>query len=241
MGWALFGLGLLNSFINFGHHTYHLPQSQLVNWISFLASMTEVLVLFRVMGDLVDLAREKSAATRVPAKLCFVAAKWWSGLLLAEAILLSIPPINALLHGTWVVVGHAMTGMIGLDSMILVGALLVLLPVDIDTHGGRPDLVADKRLRRWIVGVNVSLAFFVGWFHLVGLLDGYFRYLTPPDLAYAANRPTWLAHSSGVFCALTGTILALFMGLVVMRLWRVAFSPERFPSSMGARFLRPPG
>ena len=33
-GYCLLFVGIVNSFTNFGHHTYHLPQSHLVKWIS---------------------------------------------------------------------------------------------------------------------------------------------------------------------------------------------------------------
>jgi nitric oxide reductase subunit B len=41
IAYALFAVGLLNSFTNFAHHTYHLPQDHLVKWISFVVWIAE--------------------------------------------------------------------------------------------------------------------------------------------------------------------------------------------------------
>jgi nitric oxide reductase subunit B len=51
IAYALFAVGLLNSFTNFAHYTYHLPQDHLVKWISFVVSMAEITVLCRAVYD----------------------------------------------------------------------------------------------------------------------------------------------------------------------------------------------
>ena len=49
----LFGVGCLNSFTNFAHHTYHLPQSHAVKWIAFVVSMAEIVILLKLTFDIV--------------------------------------------------------------------------------------------------------------------------------------------------------------------------------------------
>ena len=57
----------------------------------------------------------------------FAGATVWTGLQLIVALLISVPPINTLFHGTHVITAHAMGSMIGTDSMILWGAVAWVL------------------------------------------------------------------------------------------------------------------
>ena len=44
LAFALFLVGVLNSFTNYVHHTYHLPQDELPKWIAFTVSMLEAVI-----------------------------------------------------------------------------------------------------------------------------------------------------------------------------------------------------
>ncbi|MFQ5844077.1 MAG: cbb3-type cytochrome c oxidase subunit I, partial [Planctomycetota bacterium] len=121
---ALFCAGVLNTFTNYGHHTYHLPQSAWIHWISFVVSMLETIILLKVFRDLLALRRAAPATDdlRVPDR--FVrSATLWTFLMLLLSVAIAVPPLNALIHGTHVVVAHSMGSMIGIDSMILWAAL----------------------------------------------------------------------------------------------------------------------
>ena len=125
---ALFCIGLLNTFTNYGHHTYHLPQSYLIHWISFVVSMLEMIILAKVFLDLLALRRTVVASQDLRVPDLFVrSATIWTFFLLLLALLIAIPPLNALIHGTHVVVAHSMGSMIGINSMILWAALAYLV------------------------------------------------------------------------------------------------------------------
>jgi nitric oxide reductase subunit B len=204
--YALFGVGLLNSFTNFGHHTYHLPQSAAVNWISFVVSMTEILILARVAWDVVAIA--SVGAARDDARRFLCASKWWSTAMLLTAILISVPPLNALIHGTHVVTAHAMGTEIGIDSMILLGALAWAL----GTREVSP-------VGAWSAALNVSAAALVTWLHVSGLVVGLARYRGLP-------APEWLVVSNPVLFAVAGFATAACLFGVTWRfvpaLWRTA-------------------
>jgi len=73
-GFALMGVGMLNSFTNYAHHTYHIPQSDIVQWIAFVVSMLEIIILLSVFYDVrAALARRKRSIN-----LCqrFVSSIW---------------------------------------------------------------------------------------------------------------------------------------------------------------------
>ena len=206
MAYALFGIGLLNSFTNFGHHTYHLPQSALVNWISFLVSMLEILILVRVIWDIAQSVLKRTDR-RTGATMFLSAARWWTFAMFFTAILLSIPPINSILHGTLAVSGHAMGAMIGIDSMILLAALSWIL--------------AERTCEsRWLkpigIGFNVSAASLVAWLTIAGCVVGFTRYQRMP-------APEWLTASNPVVFALTGIATAVFLALLTAIMLREAF------------------
>ena len=127
MAYWLFGIGLLNSFTNFAHHTYHLPQDHLIKWISFVVSMMEVAILCRATYDLYKLVRARDDLEFCAARGSFAASKYWTGAILLSSVLISIPPLNAIIHGTYAVAGHAMGATIGIDTMVLLGAVIWIL------------------------------------------------------------------------------------------------------------------
>ncbi|MCP4808865.1 MAG: hypothetical protein GY913_06430 [Proteobacteria bacterium] len=210
---ALFALGLLNSFTNFAHHTYHLPQSHTVKWIAFVVSMSEVLVLFVVLHGIVKQLSLSGGAAR----LLLVASKWWTAAIIASAVLLSIPPLNALVHGTWVVPGHAMGAMIGIDSMVLLAFVAWRLG-------------ETSPLRAHILLLNIALFGFVAWLHIAGLADGMARIDADPAAITAfAYRPAWLRTWLYPVLAVLGTGTALGLAALWWRWMPKAWSGRLSP------------
>lgn len=196
MGFALFGVGLLNSFTNYAHHTYHLPQSALVKWIAFVVSMLEVVILTRALFDLL---RPTGCATAepTPTERFLASAKWWSLGNLVLAILISVPPLNTLIHGTLVVVAHAMGSTIGIDTMVLFAAVSALLPA--------------AQVERWlVVGLNLSLGLLVAALAGHGLVKGYVRYL-------GLAAPAWQGDLHVLF--VIGGLCSAAIMLVLITRW----------------------
>lgn len=204
---ALLYVGLLNTFTNYGHHTFHLPQSPWIHWISFVVSMLEAIILARVFLDLLALRTAASTDTRVSsADWFFRSATLWMFLLLALALIISVPPVNALIHGTHVVVAHSMGSMLGIDSMILWGALAYILQSILAPAGPGPG-ASDTRVRRAIPFLSLFLIVFLLSFLGNGLVTGMDRYLGPsgPDGSVIQQAfPTVMAWAG---LGLAGTIL----------------------------------
>ncbi len=221
--YALFGVGLLNSFTNFAHHTYHLPGSPVVKWIAFVVSMMEIIVLARAMFDLWRSARSPADPSFCAARSSFKAAKWWTCAILFSAILISVPPLNALIHGTYVVAGHAMGAMIGIDSMILLGAVFWILSEHMQAREGGSgwDILHTAASRRTLLGLNLSVAGLVTWLHVTGVTTGVTRALHAPGEAYVP--PEWLSAYDGAGLAVFGTLALVFFGLLLLQLVRPAF------------------
>ncbi len=232
LAYALFGVGLLNSFTNFAHHTYHLPQDHLVKWIAFVVSMTEITILLRVMYDVWGLVRTAEDRAFCAARGSFNASKYWTAFILFSSILISIPPLNAVIHGTYVVTGHAMGATIGIDTMILLGAIIWILGEHLRAREGEDasEVLHDKGMRRTVVGLNLGVGALVLWLHVSGTITGVTRATFAPGEAYIP--PGWLAAWNGILFSATGFVALVFFVLLLARLGPVAFrywwvSPER--------------
>ncbi len=117
---VFFGIGLLNSFTNYAHHTYHLPQSHIIKWFAFVVSMLEIILLFSVINDVrAMIAARKPTDSFGTTKTFLRLAKGWSFSMLTLSLLISIPNLNTPIHGTHVVMAHAMGSEIGIDTMVL--------------------------------------------------------------------------------------------------------------------------
>jgi nitric oxide reductase subunit B len=201
----LFLVGTLNSFTNYGHHTYHLPQSELVKWIAFIISMTEALILARVVYDCSGLGRKWAGRGRYPlASALLVATTVWTGMQIAVAIVYSVPFLNAYVHGTLAVVAHSMGTLIGIDTMALLaaGAWLAREPAGETAGSTRSGLVA-------VVAFNAGLT--VLWVVLlaVGVPAG-IRLVNTGVLPWIGAFPAWLGPAMlGAGAVMTVAILVL--------------------------------
>jgi len=137
-------------------------------------------------------------------------------------VIISVPPLNALIYGTTVVMGHGMGAEIGIDAMILFAAMSWMLGEVITRNGGDPAVLASSRIRRQIIGLNVGVAALIGWLTLSGLITGIQRYdgLAPP---------LWLSSSNPFVLAGTGVVSAYFLATLLMVWLRLLFARRIAP------------
>jgi nitric oxide reductase subunit B len=208
LSFALFGVGLLNSFTNFAHHTYHLPQSHTVKWIAFGVSMLEIIILVLVFQEVTSLIAKKSRSSlEFVASVRFIGlSKCWNLCLLSVAILISIPPLNALIHGTHLVMAHAMGSELAIDSYILFAVFATLLAAIFPKREVVEKYIDSQEARRTITLLNISLVALVLWLAARGLAVGVTRYLDIPE-------PAWLDQFPYIFA-----ILGFAVGTFLVRL-----------------------
>jgi nitric oxide reductase subunit B len=227
MAYALLAVGLLNSFTNFGHHSYHLPQSAAVNWISFVVSMTEITILARCINDVWCLMRD-GGGEHDASRTAFNSAKWWTFALLFSSILISIPPFNAVIHGTYAVTGHAMGATIGIDTMVLLAAVFWLLKEFVSARDGAdPAYFSSASMRRGLIGLNMGVAGLVVWLHVSGVVTGLTRMRFAPGETYVP--PAWLGASNGILFAVTGAVALVFFERVLRTLMPLVFGKFQLP------------
>lgn len=215
---ALLFLGLLNSFTNYGHHTYHLPQSHVIKWVSCIVSLAEAVFVVRYLLNVLACLRSAPAARGDGGvRLIVLFASIWSFLHVGAAVIISVPPVNTIIHGTHFVVGHAMGSMLGIDSMILWAALLYILRHLAPAHRRAVDGAPVGAAFGWI---NFWMLLLVALFWCKGLIDGYLRYMGP----VAPAPPRAINYFPGLFL-LFG--LALGLGILWINVsWTIALAPR---------------
>lgn len=233
--YALLAVGLLNSFTNYGHHTYHIPQSEIVKWVSFVVSLTESIILARVVWDIARQVSQRHRPHFEVTRFFLNSARWWTCAMLFSAVLISIPPLNGLIHGTQVVTAHAMGTEIGIDSMVLFAAISWMLGEVIARRGCKIDVLSTARMRWVCIALNVFAALLILWLHVSGSIVGLTRYQHLPP-------PEWLRITSPYLFAVTGLGTALCIAILIGSWLRLAFrkpgsvmpiEPDRVPPPAG--------
>jgi len=126
-------------------------------------------------------------------------------MMLTLSIVIAVPPLNAMLHGTHVVSAHVMGSMVGIDSMILWAAMAYLVSRVVGANHAslqKPSMCWAVRL------VNVFLFAFILVYLLRGASAGWSRYAGAAASDYSA------------FVALFPTLMMISgAGLLVSILW----------------------
>lgn len=218
---ALFGVGLLNSFTNYAHHTYHLPQSHLVKWIAFVVSMLEIILLVLVFREVTGLMKRGSRSSlEFNTSVHFIElSKCWNLCLLTLALLISVPPLNALIHGTHVVMAHAMGSELAIDSYILFAVFAFLLGRIFPKREVVTQFIDSQHVRRTARLLNASLVALVLWLLVRGLAVGVTRYLDQ-------REPAWLDQFPYVFAVL-GISVGIFLVRLVLSWLPLFLSPTQ--------------
>ncbi len=160
IAFALYFTGLFNLMFNWGHHIYTLPSHHFIQYISYTVSMTELVILGRILWKWKSSLSEAKKHFHYIAFRFLVAADWWVFLTLLLAIMMSIPGVNVYTHGTHVTVAHTMGATIGINSFLLLAFAFDILHVN--CLGAVPYTKYFSRAF-WIT--NLSL--FVFWISLI--------------------------------------------------------------------------
>ena len=216
----LFGVGCLNSFTNFGHHTYHVPQTHVVKWIAFVVSMAEIIIVLRVLSDIVKMRGVKNEGPSYSATSGFIkSARWWTFAMVFGGVIIAVPSWNSIIHGTHVVVGHAMGAELGIDGMVLFGVVTYLVMTLYPEAGAVRERINGQAMRGVIVMLNLSAAALVSWLMVSGTATGLLRY-------YQRPVPPWLSSGHWVF-VIAGFLLAVSLIALLSRWVPLLFGMAR--------------
>ena len=155
-------LGMTNLMFNWGHHTYIVPAAPWVKTVSFVISMTELLILGNIIWQWRKTIQEAQRNYHHLAYRLLSYADFWIFLNLLLAIVISIPSVNYYTHGTHFTVAHAMGATIGINTMLLLASVFYIAKIgDRTPHNNR-----EKWAGALLLIFNIALVLF--WISLLG-------------------------------------------------------------------------
>ncbi|MDT8346749.1 MAG: cbb3-type cytochrome c oxidase subunit I, partial [Flavobacteriaceae bacterium] len=113
---ALFFLSLFNMLFNWGHHLYLVPVHPAIHYTGYIVSMTEWVFLIKIFYTWKNQLTEAKTFHQYYPYRYLLAANFWVCANLILALLMSIPVLNLYMHGTHIIVAHAMGTTIGINS-----------------------------------------------------------------------------------------------------------------------------
>lgn len=123
LAFGMYFLGLTNLMFNWGHHFYTLPTESYVRIVSYAVSMTEWVFFVKIVYNWKKTIEGLKLHMNYFPFRFLIATEFWVFVNMTQAIFMSIPVLNIYTHGTHVTVAHSMGTTIGINSMILLGAL----------------------------------------------------------------------------------------------------------------------
>lgn len=206
IGFSLYFLGLFNLMFNWGHHIYTLPTHKFVQYISYGVSMTELLILGKIIYDWRStVSAAKKHFYKYPYRF-MVAADGWIFLNLILALMMSVPAINVYTHGTHVTVAHAMGTTIGINTMLLLAFAYDILG-QLISERNKPLISYGY----WLV--NISLLVF--WLALIsaGITKAFWQ-MSTPQIPFGSMmlqlRPYFITVMTAGISLTVGFIIVLY-------------------------------
>jgi nitric oxide reductase subunit B len=160
-------LSLTNLMFNWGHHIYNLPANNWVRHVSYAISMTEWLFFISIIQGFKSKLEERRKHRHLLTYKFLIAAEGWLFANLLLALMMSIPAINRYTHGTHITVAHAMGTTIGINTMILLGAIGYMLRIE--------DWTTNQKRLINICYYTTQVSLMLFWLSLIvaGILKGY--------------------------------------------------------------------
>lgn len=123
----MYFLGFTNLLFGWAHHIYIVPCALWIRIISYIMSMSELLILAKIIIDWKSSLEEAKKDFHILPYKFIVASDVWVFFNLALALAISVPAINIYTHGTHVTVAHSMGSTIGINTMILLASAFFLI------------------------------------------------------------------------------------------------------------------
>lgn len=218
LAFLMFFLGFFNLLFNWSHHVYTLPISPYIKHVGYAVSMTELIILGRIIykwrGTLSTHQKHKHHL----AFRFLMAADYWIFFNVFLASLISIPAINVYTHGTHITVAHAMGATIGINSMLLLACIFDQVGT---TRYIKLQFQGFISLGFWMV--NIALAVFIISLLSAGALRAYWQMDATP-LPFSEMMKQSIPFF--ILFATTGFFLLLGFSMIGYKLLRALFQKE---------------
>jgi hypothetical protein len=150
--------------------------------------MLEIIILVKVFQEVTAAMKNQAKPYRTSYSVSekFLGlSKRWNMFLLTLALAISVPPWNALIHGTHVVMAHAMGSELAIDSYILLGVFAFLLASIFPKREVSEEVIQGPVVQNAVGTINGFLMALVTLLLISGFTTGVQRYLARP-------KPAWL-------------------------------------------------
>ncbi|MGP8214513.1 MAG: cbb3-type cytochrome c oxidase subunit I [Bacteroidia bacterium] len=127
LAFLMYIVGLANLMFGWAHHIYIVPNSPWIRYTSYIISMTELLILARIIWNWKESIKNIRQYSDIPVFKFIMASDYWIFINLILAISMSIPAVNIFTHGTHITVAHAMGTTIGINTMILLASVFFII------------------------------------------------------------------------------------------------------------------
>lgn len=161
IAFALYFLGLFNLMFNWGHHVYTLPTHHFIQYVAYIVSMTELVLLGRIIYLWNKSLTTAKKHFHILSYRFLIAADIWVFLTLAVALAMSIPAINVYVHGTHFIVAHTMGATIGINTFLL-------LAFAFDIFGEKSYYIKKYKKIITISYWTANISLFIFWISLLG-------------------------------------------------------------------------
>ena len=217
LAFSLYFLGLFNLMFGWAHHTYLVPSATWIRTAAYAVSMTELLILGKILWDWRSSLQEYQKNRFCNAYRFMFAADIWVFINLILALIISVPAWNLYTHGTHITVAHSMGSTIGINTMILLSSIFYII------REGLPESVHGRCTRQLKIGfwtANISLAVFFLALVLAGIVKGWFP---------GANFQETMLSIRPFLLVFVGAGISLMIGL-----WIILFHAFRLTGQISA-------
>lgn len=153
-------LGLTNLMFGWAHHIYMVPTAPWIRYFAYVISMTEWIILFSIIYDWrKNLSQENKIQFSIAYKF-MILADLWVFLNIILALLISIPSINLVTHGTHITVAHSMGTTIGINTLILFSSVTYIFNTEFS--------FTERTIKNLKKGIQIfHISFFLFWITLL--------------------------------------------------------------------------
>jgi len=164
--WPLYLIAIGGLLFTFGHHHYVSPQPNILKILALIASMIGMFSFVKHFRIYIKTKIKKEGALTLD--VLFRTVELWTIVSFGTGILFAIPQVNLVIHGTYLVVIHAMGSMIGVELVLVFAAGFSIFKVR--------DVYAVKRIKWAVKLLNISLVLMWILMSVVGLIKGFMRF-----------------------------------------------------------------
>jgi len=195
----------------FGHHHYVSPQPNILKYLALIASM---IGLFSFIKHYRIYKKTKLKANNSSHyDVLFRAVELWTIVSFGSGILFAIPQVNLVIHGTYLVVIHAMGSMIGVELILVFIAGFSIFKVK--------SIAAQNRIKVAVKLLNISLVLMWVLMSVVGFIKGFMRF----DSSFYEYNP--IIQNFLYFLPVLGLVLFVAISILCIELLQVLLKPNK--------------